>query len=100
MSLVDDNPLKSSEPNLDPQLSDSDAPSFSAEPPPPPLSGDPISYAAATPPFKASSLLPEDLRISWSWTHLVVFLVFGFGKSAPFCCFRPTHISRRSNCSR
>jgi membrane protease YdiL (CAAX protease family) len=23
--------------------------------------------------------LPEDLRISWSWPHLVVFLVFGFG---------------------
>ena len=80
MSLVDDNPLKPCEPNLDSQLSDSDAPrSFSAEPLPPPLSGDPISYAAATPPFKASSLLPEDLRISWSWTHLVVFLVFGFG---------------------
>ncbi|PYU85096.1 MAG: hypothetical protein DMG51_09520 [Acidobacteria bacterium] len=80
MSLVDDNPLKSSEPNLEPQLSDSDAPQpFSPEPLPLPLSGDPISYAAATPPFKASSLLPEDLRISWSWTHLVVFLVFGFG---------------------
>src|SRR5437762_13778574 len=25
------------------------------------------------------SFLPEDLRISWSWAHLIVFLVFGFG---------------------
>jgi len=80
MSLFDDNPPKPSEPNLDLQLSGSDAPaSSSAGPLPPPLSGDPISYAAAPPPFKVTSFLPEDLRISWSWPHLVVFLVFGFG---------------------
>jgi membrane protease YdiL (CAAX protease family) len=80
MSFLDDNPLKPPEPNLDSRPSDSDAPaSSSVEPLSPPLSGDPISYAAATPPFKARSFLPEDLRISWSWPHLVVFLVFGFG---------------------
>ena len=80
MSLFDDNPLKRAEPNLDLQLSDSDAPeSPSAVSLTPRLSGDPISYAAATPPLRATSFLPEDLRISWSWPHLVVFLVFGLG---------------------
>ena len=48
----------------------------------PPLAGDPISLAATDPPAVASySLkpsLPEDLRISWSWLHLVLFLFFGF----------------------
>jgi membrane protease YdiL (CAAX protease family) len=80
MSLFDDNLLKPPEPNLDSRPSGSDVPaSSSAEPLSPPLSGDPISYAAATPSFKVRSFLPEDLRISWSWPHLVVFLVFGFG---------------------
>jgi membrane protease YdiL (CAAX protease family) len=48
-------------------------------PPEPPLAGDPISLAA-TVPAAASSYgpsLPEDLRISWSWLHFVVFLFFG-----------------------
>jgi membrane protease YdiL (CAAX protease family) len=53
--------------------------STSAEPP---LTGDPISLAGTVPPAVASySLkpsLPEDLRISWSWLHLVLFLFFGF----------------------
>jgi hypothetical protein len=48
----------------------------------PSLAGDPISLAATDPPAVASySLkpsLPEDLRISWSWLHLVLFLFFGF----------------------
>jgi membrane protease YdiL (CAAX protease family) len=29
-------------------------------------------------PYPPQSSLPEDLRISWSWPHLVVFLFFGF----------------------
>ena len=42
-----------------------------------PLGGDPLSYlvvspVASTPP----SNLPEDLRISWSWPHLLVFVLF------------------------
>jgi membrane protease YdiL (CAAX protease family) len=53
--------------------------STSAEPP---LAGDPISLAATVPPavasFSLKSPLPEDLRISWSWLHLVLFLFFGF----------------------
>jgi membrane protease YdiL (CAAX protease family) len=52
----------------------------SAEEPAAPVASDPISYVAATsggsyPPQRS---LPEDLRISWSWPHLVVFLIFGF----------------------
>lgn len=47
-----------------------------------PLQGDPISLAATQPvPSPAQSFkrfVPEDLRISWSWLHLVVFLFFGF----------------------
>jgi membrane protease YdiL (CAAX protease family) len=42
-----------------------------------PLAGDPLSYVPVTP---AASLpppnLPEDLRISWSWPHLLVFVIF------------------------
>src|SRR5258708_35422984 len=78
-SLFDANMLKPPEPNLASQPLDRDAPASSTpEPLSPPLGGDPISFAAATPPFKVTSFLPEDLRISWSWPHLVVFLVFGF----------------------
>jgi len=47
------------------------------------LLGDPISYVAVTlakPPQPSSSFtlrLPDDLRISWSWPHLLVFLFAG-----------------------
>ncbi|HTQ58720.1 MAG TPA: CPBP family intramembrane glutamic endopeptidase [Candidatus Solibacter sp.] len=47
-----------------------------------PLAGDPISFAARVPAASASyafkRALPEDLRIPWSWLHLVLFLFFGF----------------------
>ncbi|MGB8475874.1 MAG: CPBP family glutamic-type intramembrane protease [Candidatus Acidiferrum sp.] len=53
--------------------------------PPPaelPLAGDPISFAASaqpeSPAYSRQPPLPEDLRISWSWPHLVLFLFFGF----------------------
>ena len=47
-----------------------------------PLSGDPLSYVAShpEPAFPESSravLLPADLRISWSWIHLAIFLFAG-----------------------
>jgi len=42
------------------------------------LAGDPISYAAGAPATWSRSFLPEDLRITWSWPHLLIFLVFGF----------------------
>jgi membrane protease YdiL (CAAX protease family) len=59
-------------------------PGAEASPSPPapaefPLAGDPIhlagAFPAAAPTYKSS--LPEDLRISWSWLHLVLFLLFG-----------------------
>ena len=44
-----------------------------------PLAGDPITYVAVNPDaaHPAQPNLPEDLRISWSWPHFLVFLVFG-----------------------
>ncbi len=42
-----------------------------------PLAADPVAVASTVvaPPKR---VLPEDLRISWSWPHLIVFLFFGF----------------------
>jgi membrane protease YdiL (CAAX protease family) len=40
------------------------------------LPGDPM--AVATTGYRGQRILPEDLRISWSWPHLIVFLFFGF----------------------
>jgi membrane protease YdiL (CAAX protease family) len=40
------------------------------------LAGDPL--AAAGLPGRAAKILPEDLRVSWSWPHFLVFLFFGF----------------------
>jgi membrane protease YdiL (CAAX protease family) len=83
MSLFDDNP--SIPPDQLPPSPSSDeprpgAPSLPAVTSDLPLAGDPISLAAtvpaAIPLYKAP--LPEDLRISWSWVHLIVFLFFGF----------------------
>ena len=80
MTLYDDNPLKPPDENLPAQPAPDPAAEFAPrEPLTAPLAGDPISYAAATPATYARSSLPEDLRIPWSWVHLVVFLVFGFG---------------------
>ncbi len=80
MTLFDDNPPKPPDETLPSQpTSDQSVEFVSPEPFAPPLAGDPISYAAATPATYEHSSLPEDLRIPWSWVHLVVFLVFGFG---------------------
>jgi membrane protease YdiL (CAAX protease family) len=40
------------------------------------LPGDPMTVATTG--YRGKRILPEDLRISWSWPHLVVFLFFGF----------------------
>jgi membrane protease YdiL (CAAX protease family) len=40
------------------------------------LAGDPM--AAASPAFQPRRILPEDLRVSWSWPHLIIFIFFGF----------------------
>jgi len=44
--------------------------------PPQVLAGDPM--VAAIPAFQAKRILPEDLRVSWSWPHLIIFIFFGF----------------------
>ncbi|HXL21883.1 MAG TPA: CPBP family intramembrane glutamic endopeptidase [Candidatus Dormibacteraeota bacterium] len=80
----------------DPRPGEPEPPAPGREPlAPESLAGDPISYAAIGPRAAAlgpaaaeafapavsySSLpaLPEDLRISWSWPHLLTFLFFGF----------------------
>jgi membrane protease YdiL (CAAX protease family) len=79
MTLFDDNspfPLDQEPPPQSPA-----EPGPAAAPPPSeiPLAGDPIHLAATHPSEIRSSkpYLPEDLRISWSWPHFVVFLFFG-----------------------
>ena len=44
------------------------------------LAGDPLLAASAVPPpyLRPKRLLPEDLRVSWSWPHLIVFIFFSF----------------------
>lgn len=79
MTLFDDNPPESNEPQLPEQ--DASLPAASAPPsldiPGTPLAGDPISYAASAPSsYVPRPPLPEDLRISWSWPHFFVFIFF------------------------
>jgi membrane protease YdiL (CAAX protease family) len=75
MSVYDDNP---------PTRPDHDVPvpeeRPSAEPEAPRLAGDPIPYAASARSMASPSKPPlaEDLRISWSWAHFVIFLFFTF----------------------
>jgi membrane protease YdiL (CAAX protease family) len=74
MSLFDDNPS---------DRGDQDIPANWAEPPiaeqpAAPLAGDPITYAASVSATatQARRVLPEDLRISWSWPHFAFFVFF------------------------
>lgn len=42
------------------------------------LPGDPIDLASHTPvPWPSKPQVPDDLRISWSWLHLIAFILFG-----------------------
>ena len=77
MSLSDDNIWKPPDPYLPPDSSrEQSSPAGST----PPLASDAVpSYVELGPIYAPTLSLPEDLRISWSWPHLVVFLVFGFG---------------------
>jgi len=78
MTLFDNNPPN--QPDRDSELhlsTENSSASAGAEQPPSPLAGDPISYAALGLPPKPKLFLPEDLRISWSLVHLIVFTVFG-----------------------
>jgi hypothetical protein len=75
MTIFDDTPPGS--PPLDSIANSLEEPR-SSPPVSPSLDGDPIHYAAEAPaaPYHLDSALPDDLRISWSWPHLVLFLFF------------------------
>lgn len=86
MNIFDDNSPNHPEENLPAQPSpERAAKPESAEPfaqpvMAQPLGGDPLSYVVVTPGDSAAAAkLPEDLRISWSWPHLLVFGVFVIG---------------------
>jgi membrane protease YdiL (CAAX protease family) len=78
MSLFDDNPSDAQEQNSEPDpFAEERPPAPPLEPRVPPLAGDPIAYAGLDPAAAApDSMLPEDLRISWSWPHLLLFIAF------------------------
>ena len=85
MSFLDENSEKPPEQNSGTEPTEDSAhrpagAATPAEPPALPLLGDPISYVAVNPAAAhlPSLKLPEDLRISWSWVHLLVFTLFGF----------------------
>jgi len=78
MSLFDDNPPSPPEGNF-PAKPSSDEPRepASSERFDQPIGGDPLSSVAVTPGSSVPTPnLPEDLRISWSWPHLLVFVIF------------------------
>ena len=80
MSLFDDNPQYPSEPRSDQQDAPAQTGESASTEPSSPLAGDPISYVVVHPEaaHPARSNLPEDLRISWSWPHLLLFFVYAF----------------------
>jgi membrane protease YdiL (CAAX protease family) len=79
MSLFDDN--SPPPPDREPPAPSPEDSAVEAQPPSP-LAGDPFNLVSTAPPavpsFPPPSSLPEDLRISWSWLHLLLFLLFGF----------------------
>ncbi len=78
MSLLDDNPPDNEEenPRAQPSSEQPEGPA-TAEPFAQSLGGDPLSYVPVTPGDSGTAAnLPDDLRISWSWPHLLVFGVF------------------------
>jgi membrane protease YdiL (CAAX protease family) len=85
MSLFDDNPPNNPEENLHAQPSSGQAAEPASTKPfaqpviAQPLGGDPLSYVVVTPADSVPAAnLPEDLRITWSWPHLLVFGAFVF----------------------
>ncbi|HUC55140.1 MAG TPA: CPBP family intramembrane glutamic endopeptidase [Candidatus Cybelea sp.] len=78
MSLFDGNPPGPPEENLPvPPSSDQGGETATSRTPALELGGDPLSYVVMGPVDSVPTQnLPEDLRISWSWPHLLVFGVF------------------------
>ena len=77
MSLFDENP--NGQPEQEPSAPQPANEQSATAVPAIPLTGDPISYAAMAPAhaFPIAPALPEDLCISWSWAHFLVFILFG-----------------------
>jgi membrane protease YdiL (CAAX protease family) len=75
MTIFDDTPPG---PPLHEPIVNSKEEPRSSEPLPTSLAGDPIVYAGSAPggAYDSNDVLPEDLRISWSWPHLILFLFF------------------------
>lgn len=76
MNRFDDSPVPPQGPvpeseNKTPQLDISLAPLDPSEPAPAPV-------ASLEPPLPAPPSFPEDLQISWSWPHFLIFAFFGF----------------------
>ena len=77
MNPFDDSPSSPPEPppGIDSPSPSSQQPTHSSEP----LAGDPLVLAAPypTPVLPSSPQYPQDLQITWSWPHLIVFVLFG-----------------------
>src|SRR5215813_7833349 len=81
MNLFDDNP--DLPPEAQPPAGDPFTPGTAPHSAAPELVlGDPFALANAGAttviPYFRGTALPEDLRISWSWPHLLTFVFFGF----------------------
>jgi membrane protease YdiL (CAAX protease family) len=76
MTIFDDTPHDAPQPDSHTSPPEDPRP---IQPADPVLNGDPITYAATLPPaggYSQDAAIPEDLRITWSWPHLVLFLFF------------------------
>lgn len=82
MSASDDNPSDFTHDNSESTAAEPKREEH-AESSSPPIGGDPIAYAggASMGPkqLQPHRALPDDLRISWSWAHFIVFVLFGVG---------------------
>jgi len=77
MNFFDDKPPDAPEENLHAERLTVTSAELAAAEPPTQLAGDPLSYLPVTPPGSVPQPnLPEDLRISWSWPHLLAFGLF------------------------
>jgi membrane protease YdiL (CAAX protease family) len=78
MNFFEDKPPSSPEESIrEERLTVTNEEVAAAEPPASQLAGDPLSYLPVPPAGSVPPLnFPEDLRISWSWPHLLVFGIF------------------------
>ena len=79
MNPFDDNPVPDRDPQTPPEA---EAPAPRPQTPVEQVPGDPFLFANSAPAsglaYFRNSNLPEDIRVSWSWPHLLTFVFFGF----------------------